>query len=128
MSDLNKFFQKQMEDEEFRKEYDALTPKYEVIKEIIKERNAQNLTPKQFADKIGIKQSNISRLESGNYNPSMDFLQRIAQALQLFFIILIAIYLVIALSCPLRLTKTKSNVLYVQVVSCALKALLWHFY
>lgn len=81
MSDLNKFFQKQMEDENFRREYNALTPKYEIVKEIIRERNAQNLTQKQFADKIGIKQSNISRLESGNYNPSMEFLQKIAQAL-----------------------------------------------
>lgn len=81
MSDLNSFFEKQMQNEEFRKEYNALTPKYELIKEIIRERNAQNLTQKQFADRVGIKQSNISRLESGNYNPSMDFLQKIAQAL-----------------------------------------------
>lgn len=81
MSDLNNFFAKQIEDEEFRKEYEALSPKYELIKEIIRERNAQNLTQKQFADKIGIKQSNISRLESGNYNPSLDFLQKIARGL-----------------------------------------------
>lgn len=81
MSDLNKFFNEQMKDEEFRKEYDDLTPKYEIIKEIIKERNAQNLTQQEFANKLGIKQSNISRLESGNYNPSMDFLQKIARAL-----------------------------------------------
>ena len=37
MSDLNKFFEKQMQNEEFRKEYNRLTPKYEIIKEIIKE-------------------------------------------------------------------------------------------
>lgn len=81
MSDLNNFFKEQMQNDEFHKEYDDLTPKYEIIKEIIKERNAQNLTQKDFADKLGMKQSNISRLESGNYNPSMDFLQKIAQAL-----------------------------------------------
>lgn len=81
MSDLNNFFEKQMQNEEFRKEYNDLNPKYELIKEIIRERNEQNLTQKQFADRVGIKQSNISRLESGNYNPSMDFLQKIAQAL-----------------------------------------------
>ncbi len=76
MSDLNNFFEKQMQNEEFRKEYNDLNPKYELIKEIIRERNEQNLTQKQFADRVGIKQSNISRLESGNYNPSMDFLQK----------------------------------------------------
>ena len=81
MSDLSNFFEKQMQDEEFRKEYDALTPKYELIKEIIRERNAQNLTQKEFANRLGIKQSNISRLESGNYNPSLDFLEKIAKGL-----------------------------------------------
>lgn len=81
MSDLNKFLKKQMQDEEFHKEYNELTPKYEIIKEIIRERTKQNLTQKQFADKVGIKQSNISRLENGNYNPSIDFLQKIAKAL-----------------------------------------------
>ena len=29
----------------------------------------------------GIQQSNISRLESGNYNPTINFLKRIAKAL-----------------------------------------------
>lgn len=81
MSDLSNFFEKQMQDEEFRKEYDALTPKYELIKEIIRERNAQNLTQKEFANRLGIKKSNISRLESGNYNPSIDFLEKIAKGL-----------------------------------------------
>ncbi|WP_160686880.1 helix-turn-helix transcriptional regulator [Clostridium sp. C2-6-12] len=81
MSDLSNFFEKQLQNEEFRKEYDALTPKYELIKEIIRERNAQNLTQREFADKLGLKQSNISRLESGNYNPSLDFLEKIAAGL-----------------------------------------------
>ncbi|MDL2290492.1 helix-turn-helix transcriptional regulator [Desulfovibrio sp. OttesenSCG-928-F20] len=34
-----------------------------------------------MADRLGIKQSNISRLESGNYNPSLDFLKKIASGL-----------------------------------------------
>ena len=34
-----------------------------------------------LADKIGIKQSNISRLESGNYNPSLAFLKKVAKGL-----------------------------------------------
>lgn len=81
MSDLNNFFQEQMKDEEFKKEFETLSPKYELIREIIKERTAQNLTQKEFAEKIGVKQSNISRLESGNYNPSFDFLLKVAKGL-----------------------------------------------
>ena len=41
MSDLNNFFEKQMQNEEFRKEYNILAPEYELIKEIIKEQNTQ---------------------------------------------------------------------------------------
>lgn len=81
MSDLNKYFQKQMQNEEFRKDYNALEPQYEIVRQLINERNQLKLTQKQLAEKVGIKQSNISRLESGNYNPTMDFLQKIAQAL-----------------------------------------------
>ena len=36
---------------------------------------------KQLAEKIGTKQSSIARLESGNYNLSFQFLQKIANAL-----------------------------------------------
>ncbi|MCH5296017.1 MAG: helix-turn-helix transcriptional regulator [Treponema sp.] len=39
------------------------------------------MTQKQLAEKMGTRQSNIARLESGNYNPSLHFLQRVASAL-----------------------------------------------
>ena len=81
MSNFDEYFEKQMQDTEFCKEYKALEPQYEIIKQIIKERNEQNLTQKELAQIVGIKQSNISRLESGDYNPTLEFLQKIAQGL-----------------------------------------------
>jgi len=69
------------DDPELYKEYKALKSEYEITKQIIKVRNELNLTQKELADRIGIKQSNISRLESGNYNPSLDFLKKVAQGL-----------------------------------------------
>lgn len=69
------------EDPELYEEYKALEPEYEIIKQIIDARNELNLTQKELAEKIGIKQSNISRLESGNYNPSLDFLKKVARGL-----------------------------------------------
>jgi predicted transcriptional regulator len=68
-------------DPELYNEYKALEPEYEVISHIIRLRNEQHLTQKELADKIGIKQSNISRLESGNSNPSLEFLKKIAGGL-----------------------------------------------
>ena len=54
---------------------------YKIIEEIIMARKEKKLTQKDLAELIGTKQSNISRLESGNYNPSLDFLNRIAFAM-----------------------------------------------
>lgn len=71
----------QMKNPDFAREYNALGPEYEIIRQIIKARAEQNITQKELANKIGIKQSNISRLESGNYNPSLDFLQKVAEGL-----------------------------------------------
>lgn len=68
-------------DPELYEECKALEPEYEIIKQIIKARGDLNLTQKELAERIGIKQSNISRLESGHYNPSLDFLKKIAKGL-----------------------------------------------
>ncbi|MDD4666003.1 MAG: helix-turn-helix transcriptional regulator [Clostridia bacterium] len=54
---------------------------YQVIRQVIKARLDKNLTQKQLADLIGTQQSNISRFESGNYNPSLEFLDKLAKAL-----------------------------------------------
>lgn len=66
---------------EVKAEYEALEPEYELMRQIINARIEQNMTQKQLAEKIGTKQSSIARLESGNYNPSYQFLQKIANAL-----------------------------------------------
>ena len=68
-------------DEEFREEYDRLKPRYEVISQIIEARKENNMTQAELASLLGTQKSNISRLESGNYNPSLDFLVRIAHCL-----------------------------------------------
>lgn len=72
---------KLMQDEQFREEYEKLRPRYEIISRIIEARKEQNMTQEQLARKIGTQKSNISRLESGNYNPSLDFLIKVASGL-----------------------------------------------
>ncbi len=75
-------FKKQlMADAEFAEEYARLRPRYEVISQIIEARKENNMTQEELARKIGTQKSNISRLESGNYNPSLDFLIKVANAL-----------------------------------------------
>ncbi len=70
-----------LKDEEFRIEYEKLRPRYEAIEQIINARKEQNITQAELAKRVGTQKSNISRLESGNYNPSLDFLAKIAESL-----------------------------------------------
>ena len=70
-----------MQDEEFKDEYEKLKPRYELISEVIKARREQNITQEELALRVGTQKSNISRLESGTYNPSLDFLSKLAKGL-----------------------------------------------
>ena len=70
-----------LKDEEFKIEYEKLKPRYEMIEQIIRVRREQNITQAELAKRVGTQKSNISRLESGNYNPSLDFLAKIAESL-----------------------------------------------
>ena len=63
------------------KEYKRLEHKYRLISQLIGARVKKGLTQRQLAEKIGTKQSAIARIESGNANPSFDFLEKITSAL-----------------------------------------------
>lgn len=41
-------------------------------------RNALGMTQKQLAERSGVSQANISRIENGSYHPSLSVLKRIA--------------------------------------------------
>lgn len=68
-------------DQEFANEYERLKPRYEVISQLIEARTSQGITQGELAFRVGTQRSNISRLESGAHNPSLDFLVRIARSL-----------------------------------------------
>lgn len=70
-----------LRNEKIKKEYDALEPEYNLIRQVINARLEKQLTQKQLAELSGTNQSSIARLESGNYNPSFKFLQKIASAM-----------------------------------------------
>lgn len=66
-----------------KREFDKLAPRYAVISELIKARIKYRLTQADVAEKAGTKQSAIARLESGNINPSLEFLQKVAHVVGL---------------------------------------------
>lgn len=57
------------------------TPREEVVRQLKEVRKAEGMTQEHLAELVGTKKSNISRLESGRYNPSLDFLVKVADGL-----------------------------------------------
>lgn len=68
-------------DPEVLRELENFEPEYQIISQLISLRIEKKLTQREFAELIGDKQSNISRLESGNYNPTLSKLKKIADCL-----------------------------------------------
>ena len=81
MSDLQKYLEKQMEDPEFRAEHEATRAEFEVTRALIEARVSMNMTQKELAERSGIRQSNISRIENGTCSPTIATLQSLAKGL-----------------------------------------------
>jgi transcriptional regulator with XRE-family HTH domain len=60
------------------KEYEALRAEFQVARMTIAMRKAAKLTQQEFADKVGIKQSQLARLETGKQLPRLDTLAALA--------------------------------------------------
>ena len=78
MKTLDMYLNEQLKDEAFRKEWEENQPEMDIIRAMADARIAQNLTQKELAERTGINQADISKLENGNANPSLRTLQRLA--------------------------------------------------
>ena len=81
MSDFKNYLAQQMEDPAFAAEYEAQRPEYEAIRAVIAARLACNMTQKELAERTGINQADISKLENGTRNPSVNLLKRLADGM-----------------------------------------------
>ncbi len=81
MKDWKDFKKELLKDPEVKKGYDALELEFNIVEQVIKKRLQGGLTQKELAEKIGTKQSAIARLEGGNANPSVAFLEKVSKAL-----------------------------------------------
>ena len=78
MTNFNDFLNEQMKDPAFKAEWEALDPEFSVIEAILKARKESGPTQKQFSERTGIAQTDRSKLERGNANPSLRTRQRLA--------------------------------------------------
>ncbi|MBD5533021.1 MAG: helix-turn-helix transcriptional regulator [Lachnospiraceae bacterium] len=81
MSEFQEFLNEQLQDDEFRKEWEDIQPEMDVIRAMVEARISQNLTQKELAERTGINQADISKLENGTRNPSLKLLKRLADGM-----------------------------------------------
>lgn len=81
MRKFEDYLNEKLKDPEFKKEYDALEPEFAIIQAMIDARKESGLTQKELSERTGIAQSDISKLERGNANPSLRTLQRLAEGM-----------------------------------------------
>ena len=81
MSDLHELTNELMQDPEFVKEYEAIQPEVNITRAILDARINAGMTQVELSKKSGISQADISRLEKGTRNPSLNLLKRLAEAM-----------------------------------------------
>lgn len=67
----------------FKKAYDDLELEFAIIEALIRARAKRGMTQAKLAKKIGTKQSAIARFESGRANPTLAFVQKLSDALDI---------------------------------------------
>lgn len=66
-----------------KEEYDSLQSEYEFLIQLHDARLKNNLTQKELSELSGIDQSNISKIESGEYSPSLKTMKKLADAMDM---------------------------------------------
>ncbi len=81
MKTLESALKAQMKNPAFKAEYEALEPEFAIIQAMIDARKSTGMTQEQLAQRTGIAQADISKLENGNANPSLKTMQRLASGM-----------------------------------------------
>lgn len=77
--------EREARDPEFRKARERMRPQFEFRVALIEARLDKGMTQAEVAEAIGTKQSAVARLESGESNPTLDMISRLATALSVSF-------------------------------------------
>ena len=80
---FNDYLNERLKDDNFKEEYDKLDDEYSFAVALIEARNKRKLSQKQLAEKTGMTQADISKIESGNRNLSIKTLKRLADGLDM---------------------------------------------
>ena len=77
--DFEEYLAEQLKDPEFKKAWDDEEAEFQLRLAIIDARAETGMTQAQLAEKTGINQRMISRIQTGNANPTLRTIDRIAR-------------------------------------------------
>ena len=80
MSDIDELLEEELKDPEFAQAWEETEIEYQIRKMLIQARIDSRMTQKELAEKSGIRQSNISRIEKGMCMPTIPTLCEIAKS------------------------------------------------
>jgi ribosome-binding protein aMBF1 (putative translation factor) len=75
--------QERINDSHLKKELETIQPEVEAVRTMIKARLEQGLTQKDLAQRVGMDQADISKLENGTRAPSLKLLKKLAEGLDM---------------------------------------------
>ena len=81
MSDFRNYLDEQLKDEKFKKEWEDSEFEYNFVRSLVAARKECHMTQKELAEKTGINQADISKIETGNANPALSTLKRLAEGM-----------------------------------------------
>ena len=76
--DFQKYLSEKLKNPKFKRYYDEYGKQLEIAYQILQLRKKKGISQMELAKKIGTRQSNIARMESGQQNFTTDTLQKIA--------------------------------------------------
>jgi len=79
--DFDVYLAKELKDKKAKRLFDKYGRQLEIAYQILQLRQRKKMSQQELAKKIGTTQGNIARIESGRQNFTINFLQKIAVAL-----------------------------------------------
>ena len=81
MTNYERYRAKRLADPKFKKGYEQAKRELDIAYALLEARESLNISQEELAQRTGVKQSNISRFESGRHSPTVSTLQKIADGL-----------------------------------------------
>lgn len=79
--DFQEYLAEQLKNPKIKKYYDKYGKQLEIAYQVLKLRKREGISQAELAKRVGTRQSNIARMETGQQNFTTDTLQKIAAAL-----------------------------------------------